>query len=735
MSSFDLLQRDIKKYIYDEGWQSLRPIQEAAIKHVHQTDHNLILAAPTASGKTEAAFLPAINSVNDWSTGLKIIYISPLIALINDQFKRIVDLCSYIDVPVTSWHGEASRTGKNKLLKEPKGILLITPESIEAMLSLRPGEAIGLFNGVEWIIVDEIHSFSDNNRGVQLRALTERMKVYMNQDPRFIGMSATLNKEDYKDIKNFFISHRTTDVLLDRSKNPLESTKNYYPENIKGESGEALDEIYQYSIKESMLVFPNARSEVERLAVGLNRLKEKKGSHARYFAHHSSISKEVRLTAEEFAKGSRGELFTICCTSTLELGIDIGSVDSIVQYNAPYSVASLGQRLGRSGRTTGKNILHFIATNEWSLLQGLAALSLYEEGALDRVEPIIKPYDVVAHQMLSMLLEHAGMPYEELNQLNKNFRCWEGIEDEDYQELIEYLIENNYIEILENDAITGLATEKLLRGAEFFAQFETEGNFSVYSNEKKIGEIPLAPSVQIGVNIYLSARIWKIKDIELKTKKIYVIKAVDGNPPMYFGDGGDVTNEIRIRMKNILEDERYWIDYNENIRDVLWKLSRDNLRDHSTCYASPCKKLSFLECAKECTIIGYSGLNWIAKGDKIGLRTFQGTKINRTLQLILNMISEDGKYTLEDNETLISGPNIKKLIGRIRECDFAKEDIYVYLRNKPELVEVYLSSNKYRKLVPDHLNIKYIINNRLDLEGVRKYLVGQNSYPFVPLSL
>ena len=256
MNSYDLLQRGIRKYIYDEGWESLRGIQEASIKHVHNTENNLILAAPTASGKTEAAFLPAINSIKDWNSGLKIVYISPLIALINDQFRRIYELCNYINVPVTSWHGEASKAKKNKLLKEPKGILLITPESIEAMLCLRPGEAKELFRGTEWIIVDEIHSFLGNNRGIQLRSLIERIKLYMEKEPRFIGMSATLNREDYKKVKSFFISDRATDVLLDSSRNPLEVTKNYYESNAKKESREALEEIYDYSQRESMLVFP-----------------------------------------------------------------------------------------------------------------------------------------------------------------------------------------------------------------------------------------------------------------------------------------------------------------------------------------------------------------------------------------------------------------------------------------------------------------------------------------------
>lgn len=696
MGSFKLLRREIRRYIYDEGWEALRGIQEASIKRVHETENNLILAAPTASGKTEAAFLPAINSIADWNSGLKIVYISPLIALINDQFKRILELCDYIDVPVTSWHGEASRARKNELLKEPRGILLITPESIEAMLSLRPGEAKGLFRGTEWIIVDEIHSFLENNRGVQLRSLIERIKAYMEKDPRFIGMSATLNREDYEEVKEFFISDRVTDVLLDSSKNPLEATKSYYKSNIKKHSPEALEEIYDYSQRESMLVFPNERSEVERLAVGLSRLGKKRGSHTRYFAHHSSVSKDMRLTAENFAKTSRGELFTICCTSTLELGIDIGSVDSIVQYNAPHSVASLGQRLGRSGRTTRKNILHFIATDEWLLLQGLAALSLYEEGMIDRFDPIIKPYDVFAHQIISILLENTGMPIKELKMVNKRFKCWTDIEDHECLELLEYLIAKNYIELLENEAITGLETEKLLRGGDFFAHFETENNFSVYSRHKKIGEIPLTPSIQPGVNIFLSAQIWKIEEIVLESKKIYVRKALDGNPPVFLGAGGDVTDEIRSRMKTILEDESYWAGYNKRIKNVLLKLSADNLR--------------------------FKGFQWTEKGDRIGIRTFKGTKINRTLQLLLNMLEGSGNYRLDDRETLIIGPNVKEDIDRVIERNFEEREIFLYLKNNPKIVELYLSSNKYKDLLPQNLKIKYIINNKLDLEGVKTYL-------------
>lgn len=696
MESYNLLRREIRQYVYDKGWPSLKKIQAASIKHTYNTENNFILAAPTASGKTEAAFLPAINSIDDWNTGLKIIYISPLIALINDQFERINELCDYMDITITSWHGEASKTKKKKLLDRPNGILLITPESIEAMLSLRPEEAKFLFKGTEWVIIDEIHSFQDNNRGIQLKSLIERIKKYMEKEARFIGMSATINREDYKNIKNFFGSERKTDVLLDSSKNSLKVTKSFYRENIKKESNNALEEIYDYSQKESMLIFPNSRSEVERLSVSLSSLAKKRKSHTKYFAHHSSVSKDMRLSAENFAKNNRGELFAICCTSTLELGIDIGAVDSIVQYNAPYSIASLGQRLGRSGRATQRNVLHFIATDEWSLLQGLAAISLYEEGIIDKFQMIIKPYDVLAHQIISILLEKSGVPLEELKNINKEFETWKEIEDKELLELIEYLVENKYIEIIEEEAIIGMASEELLRKSEFFTHFNIDDNFFVYNRHTKIGEISSVNHFEIGTNILLSGKVWKIKDIEYRAKKIYVDKAIDGKAPLFPGGSVNTTYDIRKRMEEILKEKSYWESYSKNIKLVLLELADESFR--------------------------YDKFHWVECGDGLGLRTFQDTKTNRTLELLLNMMYDKEAYTLKDRESTIYGKNIKNDIYEVIEKNYNEKDVFEYLNKHPQVVEKYISSNKYRVLLPNNLKIKYIINNVLDLQNAKNYL-------------
>lgn len=697
MEAYQLLKREIRKYIFEEGWESLRKIQEASIKQVVKTEDNLILAAPTASGKTEAAFLPAINDIDDWKTGLQIVYISPLIALINDQFKRIDNLCKEMDIPVTAWHSESSRSQKEKLLKEPSGILLITPESLEAMLSLRSEEAKILFAGTKWVIIDEIHSFLSNNRGLQLKSLLERMQRYMNANPRFIGMSATLHREDYSLAKNFFNNGRQTKVLLDKSKNHLIVTKSYHPKNIRGNSPKALQEIYGYSQKESMLVFPNSRKQVESLSVALNRLAQKQGSHVRYFAHHSSISKDMRLSAESFAKNSGGQLFSIVCTSTLELGIDIGSVDSIVQYEAPHSVASLSQRLGRSGRQTGENILHFIATDDWSLLQGLASISLYQEGKLDRVDKIYKPYDVLAHQVLSLLLEKHGMSLERLKNIHREFSSWDDIEDEEYNLLLDYLIKENYIEILEEQAIVGIETENLLYKGDFFAHFQIENYFSVYYFQSKIGEIPIDNTISKGDNIFLAGQVWSIQSIQEHSRKVIVEKSVTGRPPKFSGHEAFVSNEIRERMFEILESPSLWPDDRE-IVSVLQRLAGESVNDQY--------------------------FKWVQLENSIGLRTFKGTKINKTLNILLNMQFEGHDYSLHDDSSLITGPNLQWAMNYLGKQSFNRCDLEKYLASYPKRVSLFLLPYKYSKLLPEKLKIKYIVNNLLDLEGTRRYLQG-----------
>lgn len=195
--SFNLLSEPIRKYIRNKRWESLRPIQAATINKIITTDSNYILASRTASGKTEAAFLPILSKTDFNKRGVQVLYISPLIALINDQFYRIEDLCKDIEIKVTKWHGEAKRSLKNELVKNPEGIVLITPESIEAMFVHSPYNVYALFENLKYIVIDEIHSFLGVDRGTQLMSLLSRLQEVNKNRIITIGLSATIGNENY----------------------------------------------------------------------------------------------------------------------------------------------------------------------------------------------------------------------------------------------------------------------------------------------------------------------------------------------------------------------------------------------------------------------------------------------------------------------------------------------------------------------------------------------------------
>ncbi|BBM45872.1 DEAD/DEAH box helicase domain protein [Leptotrichia trevisanii] len=701
METYNMLKKEIRRYIYDQKWQQFTKIQDHSIKLYSESEDNLILIAPTASGKTEAAFLPAINSIENWEEGIKIVYISPLIALINDQFNRISELCKYMEITVTRWHGEASQSKKRDILKNPKGILLITPESLEALFVTKSDRVRKLFYNVENIIVDEIHSFIGSNRGIQLKSLLERMNSYIeNNNPRIIGMSATVSEENYSDLKEIFQNERTTKIIRDKGRNELKIDYNFYSDKT-----EALNKIYEYSKREIMLVFPNTRQNVEMIAANLKKKAQKEKINISYFSHHASVSKNIRTMVENFAKESNKNLFTICCTSTLELGIDIGAVDSIVQYNAPHSVSSLAQRLGRSGRRTGINNLHFISDEKWDLLQGLSAISIYKKGKVDKIDVVKKPYDVMAHQILSLIVEKSEINLSEFKKIIQKYQTWKNIEYEEFSNICNHLLKEKYIEILDNSIIAGVNLEKLLKKAEFYTQFKVEDTYSVYNNQIKIGELPLEIGVNVTDNIYLAAGIWKIKKVEEEARKIFVEKAKDGKPPIFFGEGVEITDELRKEMKAILFNSKTWEDYSEEIKKVLEIIFKN--------------------------IILKSKIYFYLEKDKKEIKTFRSTKIDRTLRILL-LIFLDLKDFGELNDVVLSSSQVieeninKIIINGIEGAEikkFLEKDMEEAKKNgKKSIVERNLTSNKYMFLIPDNLKIKYFIENKLDIEGIKDFL-------------
>lgn len=318
---YNLLSEPIRKYVRDKRWEQLRPIQAAAITRIMASNDNFILASRTASGKTEAAFLPILSKVDFSQIGVQVLYISPLIALINDQFNRVEELCKHLDISVTKWHGEANRTEKERLLKTPNGIVLITPESIEAMFVNKPYNVKQLFSNLRYVVIDEIHSFIGSDRGVQLKSLLYRLQEVNVDGFSIIGLSATIG--DYLQAKEFTGCPERTTVLLDKSSKEIVVDFRYFKNETIELPLDLLKDLYLETRLNKALIFPNSRGKTEEISVKLKKISERVGGHSNYFSHHSSVNKEVREYVEYFAKNNQRNYFCVACTSTLELGIDI----------------------------------------------------------------------------------------------------------------------------------------------------------------------------------------------------------------------------------------------------------------------------------------------------------------------------------------------------------------------------------------------------------------------------
>ncbi|MGI4871573.1 MAG: DEAD/DEAH box helicase [Janthinobacterium lividum] len=634
--SFHLLAEPIRRYVRDQGWEELRPIQAAAIEHILASDDNFILVSRTASGKTEAAFLPILSKVDFRQPGVQVLYVSPLIALINDQFERVEALCRYLDVPVTKWHGEASRADKKKLVQHPEGIVLITPESLEAMFVHAPYSIKTLFAGLKYVVIDEVHAFLGTDRGLQLLSLLARLRGVSQGRFAVVGLSATIG--DYAEAKRFTGEAARTKVLLDRAGKPMHTQFRYFPADRTGADLplDLLKDLYKQTSTSKALIFPNSRGLAEVVAVKLRLIADRVNGHANYFSHHSSVNKEVREYVEHFAKNKQRQPFCIACTSTLELGIDIGSVDKVVQIDTTQSVASLIQRVGRSGRRDGApSQLLLYATNPWSLLQSLASWLLYQEGFVEPLPLARHPYDLLLHQALSITKERGGISRKKLaNELHDNAAFAE-IAPAEIDEILTHLVAINWLEALRGEVIIGVEGEFTINSREFYSVFKSEPAFKVVHAGKTVGEIPYSPQLQEEENIFLAARTWKIKLIDQASKRIEVIPANDGKRPLFFGGSGAVHPRIREKMLEILLAAD---DYDE--LDELSRLALHSLRQQFAFFAA----LAPPPHARPVVV----------KDKGLVLYTFTGTRINRTLAFLLKALDVTFLFDESDSSFALS---------------------------------------------------------------------------------
>ena len=595
MRAFDRYAPFVQEYIYRNHWENLRSIQVAAADAIFNTDENVLLTASTASGKTEAAFFPIITLFSeDMPSSVGCIYIGPLKALINDQFSRLNDLCAEADIPVWHWHGDVAQSHKAKLMRHPSGILQITPESLEALLLHKHAAIAKLFGDLRFVVIDEVHSLLRGDRGGQTLCLIERLSRIAGVNPRRIGLSATIGdpegtgeflslgtgrktiipKIDAKGSKwrlsmeHFYVkdAQAAEDKQIPGALPVLEEKTDDAPAN----ADPGIGYIFEHTRGKKCLVFVNSREECEMVTTTLRHYCELNHEPDRFLVHHGNLSASYRETAEEIMKDD-SQYMTTVTTATLELGIDIGRLERAFQIDAPWTVSSFLQRMGRTGRRELPPEMWFViredepevramlpTTIPWKLLQGIALVQLYleerwvEPPRLDRL-----PFSLLYHQTMSTLASCGELSPRELADRVLRLHYFHRITQEDYRVLLRHLIATDHIQQTEQGGlIVGLAGERVINSFKFYGVFQESEEYTVRSESQELGTVVSPPPV--GEKLAIAGHVWQVLDVDHKRRLIYC-QQVKGSVPAYFGQcPGDLHTKILTRMRRVLQEDRQY---------------------------------------------------------------------------------------------------------------------------------------------------------------------------------
>jgi ATP-dependent Lhr-like helicase len=587
-SGFDRLSEPVRRWIWQKDWRELRDIQEQAIPAILEGEADVIIAAATAGGKTEAAFLPIISRIADApGRGFKALYISPLKALINDQFRRLDELCEMAELPVHKWHGDVSASIKARARRQPSGVVLITPESLEALFVRRGAEVPALFATLEFAVIDELHAFIGQERGKQLQSLLHRLDVATGRLVRRVGLSATLG--DMALAAEFLRPGKGEDVAILESVSGGATVhlqvRGYERENrtTLAKEGEAPDDgellfmrqiaghIFETLRGKNGLVFAGSRANVEAYADLLRLASEKIGVPEEFFAHHANLSRAHR----EFVEGrlKDGKLPTSAvCTSTLELGIDIGAVENVAQIGAPWSVASLRQRLGRSGRRDKAAVIRlYVPERELSddlhpadrlrcqLVQAIAMVRLLAKRWCEPPRIGALHLSTLGQQIMAVISQHGGVTAARAFELLGKQGAFSTVSPDLFVGVLRALgdKENRLIEQApDGTLLLGEIGERIVDHYDFYAVFQSPDEFRVVWEGKELGTLPVLTLLVPGMTIIFSGRRWEVMEVRDREKVVVVSPSRAGVPPMFGGEGGDLHAVVVAEMKQVyLETE------------------------------------------------------------------------------------------------------------------------------------------------------------------------------------
>lgn len=558
MSNFDLLHPALQHHIVNSlGWRELRPFQDAVIPRLLSGAHQIVLA-PTAGGKTEAAVFPVLSRMltEEWR-GLSVIYVCPIKALLNNLESRLSRYAGLLGRRASLWHGDTSPGARRRIALDPPDILLTTPESLEVMLVSSRIDEERLFGNLQAFVVDEIHAFAGDDRGWHLLSVLERVGRLADRDVQRIGLSATVGNPgalcDW--LAGASSGPRGVYAPEATATSPADVTLDYV-----GSLPNAAIVISRLHHGEKRLVFCESRSRAEELGTELTRL----GTTA--FVTHSSLSVDQRRQAED-AFANR-ENCVIVATSVLELGIDVGDLDRVIQIDAPGRVASFLQRMGRTGRRAGttRNCL-FLATTDNGLLQAAALIDLWRDGYVEPIEPPPQPFHVFAQQLITLILQEQGIGRTAWRDWIGRMPGFAAMSAEEIEAVIATMLERGMV--WDDSGILAMGEEgERTYGwrhyMEVMSVFLTPPLFQVRHGRRELGLVDSAsflPNAKgAPVVLSLGGRSWLVRNVDWRHQVAYVEPAADAGRSRWRSPGVGLSFTMCRRVRDLLADDgqREW---------------------------------------------------------------------------------------------------------------------------------------------------------------------------------
>lgn len=699
-SSFELLHQDVRRWVWQQGWRSLKDIQENTIPVVLKRDCDVIISAATAGGKTEAAFMPIISNILSAARqqGYEVLYISPLKALINDQYSRLADMTNGLNINVTPWHGDIDAAKKTKSLKVPTGIVIITPESLESFLINRAHCVKRAFGNLKYVVIDELHAFIGNERGKQLQSLLSRIESITGKKVPRIAMSATFS--DYGSVKEFLRQDNSLPcVVPPQGENNHETrilVREYIPTKKSNCDEEIAHELFAKLRGSNNLVFTNSRMDAEHYTVMLGDMSSENNLPNEFRVHHGSLSKNERESVEqELQKGNYP--VTAICTSTLELGVDIGKVKSIAQIGRANSVSGLRQRLGRSGRRNEPSVLRVFSLEHpqdsgilydlrTNLVQNIAVVELLRQKEYERPVTDKLHLSTLVQQTLSLIASHSGFYPREGWEILCGKGAFRNVQPKIFLDLLKVLGNRGVVAQLNTgEIVIGKEGEKLLRKPDFYATFVSSIEYTVINgaDSKRVGVLEYLPPV--GHQIILAGRRWIVDKVDEKRRTISVTRIDSGGDVRFSSDPAEIDGIITKKMRDIyMTDVQYpYIDTVFGSSDELAS-AREYYRNH------------FGE--KRNSDSGYGSL----------LLTWGGAKINRTIALMCKLLLDK---EVSYNYISIGGVSVDDVKMLLAAKKPKPEDLAATVGREFKLKQ------KYDSLLSDQLlDIEYA-SASLDVDG------------------